>query len=184
MRERIGTLVGTMARAIFDRKFGAEFLATVPREPGIYRMYDVAGGLLYVGKACNLRRRLAQYRTARRTKRDRKRRTLVIGSPDRVAGLLVGAGGIAHRDRAHPSVAPAEECRRRLSVYVSLHRVQVDGGDTRFCLTTSPEAFPPSNSHGIGSPANTPESAPSCPAGPGARLSGYVRAFGISTGTR
>jgi len=53
---------------IFDRKFGVDFLAGVPREPGIYRMYDAADGLLYVGKARNLRRRLAQYRTARRTK--------------------------------------------------------------------------------------------------------------------
>jgi len=52
---------------IFERKFGTDFLATVPREPGIYRMYDAAGGLFYVGKARNLRRRLAQYRTARRT---------------------------------------------------------------------------------------------------------------------
>jgi hypothetical protein len=62
---------------IFERKFGTDFLATVPREPGIYRMYDAAGGLFYVGKARNLRRRLAQYHTARRTKKDRKRRTLV-----------------------------------------------------------------------------------------------------------
>jgi len=68
---------------IFERKFGTDFLATVPREPGIYRMYDAAGGLFYVGKARNLRRRLAQYRTARRTKKDRKRRTLVR-SADRI----------------------------------------------------------------------------------------------------
>ena len=59
---------------IFDRKFGADFLTGVPRGPGVYRMYDAAGGLLYVGKAGNLRRRLGQYRTARRTKKDRKRR--------------------------------------------------------------------------------------------------------------
>jgi len=32
---------------IFERKFGTDFLATVPREPGIYRMYDAAGGLFY-----------------------------------------------------------------------------------------------------------------------------------------
>jgi GIY-YIG catalytic domain-containing protein len=68
---------------LFDRKFGADFLAGVPREPGIYRMYDAAGGLLYVGKARNLRQRLAQYRTARRTKKDRKRRVLVR-SADRI----------------------------------------------------------------------------------------------------
>ena len=68
---------------IFERKFGTDFLATVPREPGIYRMYDAAGGLFCVGKARNLRRRLAQYRTARRTKKDRKRRTLVR-SADRI----------------------------------------------------------------------------------------------------
>src|SRR5437867_13174404 len=68
---------------IFERKFGTDFLAGVPRESGIYRMYDAAGGLLYVGKARNLRRRLAQYRTARRTKKDRKRRVLVR-SADRI----------------------------------------------------------------------------------------------------
>ena len=62
---------------IFDRKFGVDFLAGVPCEPGIYRIYDAAGALLYIGKARNLRRRLSQYRTTRGTKRDRKRRALV-----------------------------------------------------------------------------------------------------------
>src|SRR5437867_11121911 len=74
---------------IFERKFGTDFLATVPREPGIYRMYDAAGGLFYVGKARNLRRRLAQYRTARRTKKDRASHAGEIGRPHRVAGLRV-----------------------------------------------------------------------------------------------
>ena len=54
---------------IFDRKFGADFLAGVPPEPGIYRLYDAAGGLLYVGKARNLRGRLAS--TGRRAGRRR-----------------------------------------------------------------------------------------------------------------
>ena len=67
----------------FDEKFGADFLSGVPHEPGVYRIYDSAGGLLYVGKARDLRRRLAQYRTTRRTKKDRKRRALVRAA-DRV----------------------------------------------------------------------------------------------------
>ena len=62
---------------LFDRKFGAGFLAGVPAAPGVYRFHDAAGGLLYVGKAGSLRRRLAQYRTAGRKKRERKRRALV-----------------------------------------------------------------------------------------------------------
>jgi GIY-YIG catalytic domain-containing protein len=105
---------------IFERKFGTDFLATVPREPGIYRMYDAAGGLFYVGKARNLRRRLAQYRAARRTKKDRKRRTLVR-SADRIewqvcASLFSDQSAWARgrcRDTADRAGDPPE--RRRLA---------------------------------------------------------------------
>jgi hypothetical protein len=69
--------VGQWRVRIFDRKFGADFLAGVPAAPGIYRLYDATGALVYVAKARNLRRRLAQYRTAIRIKKDRKHRALV-----------------------------------------------------------------------------------------------------------
>ena len=46
---------------LFDQKFGAGFLGGVPTQPGVYRLYDEAGALLYVGKAANLRRRLADH---------------------------------------------------------------------------------------------------------------------------
>ncbi|RMD67528.1 excinuclease ABC subunit UvrC, partial [Candidatus Parcubacteria bacterium] len=36
-------------------------LAHVPEEPGVYRMLDRSRSVLYVGKARNLRRRLASY---------------------------------------------------------------------------------------------------------------------------
>lgn len=65
-----------MTRA-FDRRLGDDFLATVPRAPGVYRVLDAAGAVVYVGKAINLRRRLAQYRHATRRKKHRKMREIV-----------------------------------------------------------------------------------------------------------
>ena len=134
---------------IFDRKFGADFLAAVPLEPGIYRMYDAAGRLLYVGKARNLRRRLAQYRTARRTKKDRKRRALVR-SADRIEWQVCASEldaslteiGLIHALRPRRNVAGA------FPFLYPFIGIAVDGADTRFCLTTSPEAFATFDLHG------------------------------------
>ena len=134
---------------IFDRKFGADFLAGVPREPGIYRMYDAAGGLLYVGKARNLRRRLAQYRTARRTKKDRKRRVLVR-SADRIEWQACAS----ELEASLTEIGLIQALRPRRNVagaYPFLYPfigIQVDGADTCFCLTTSPEAFAAFELHG------------------------------------
>jgi excinuclease ABC subunit C len=62
---------------LFDRKFGAELLRELPREPGVYVFRDAEGRVLYAGKAKDLRRRLAVYRNALRRKAHRKMRTLV-----------------------------------------------------------------------------------------------------------
>ena len=61
----------------FDRKFGSEFIASLPVTPGVYRVYDSQDQLIYVGKAKNLRRRLSQYRNAKRRKKHLKMRTVV-----------------------------------------------------------------------------------------------------------
>ena len=42
----------------FDAK---EYVGTLPRRPGVYRMYDAEGGLLYIGKARNLKDRVGTY---------------------------------------------------------------------------------------------------------------------------
>jgi hypothetical protein len=61
----------------FDQKFGPDFLAQISTGPGIYRVFDAADILIYVGKAKNLRRRLGQYRNAKRRKKHLKMRSVV-----------------------------------------------------------------------------------------------------------
>jgi len=134
---------------IFDRKFGADFLAGVPLEPGIYCLYDAAGALIYVGKARNLRRRLAQYRTAHRTKKDRKRRALVR-SADRIEWQVCGSELEASLTeiRLIQGLRPSRNVAGAFPFLYPFVGIQVDGPDTRFCLTTSPEGFAAFDVHG------------------------------------
>lgn len=64
----------------FDKKFGEDFLASVPTTPGVYRYLDAKGDLVYIGKAKDLRKRLSQYRNAKRIKAHKKMRRIVRAS--------------------------------------------------------------------------------------------------------
>src|SRR4030095_14454390 len=66
-----------MAVRSFDRKFGPEFLESLPRSSGVYLVYDEHGELIYVGKAMNLKRRLSQYRNVLRRKKHRRMRVIL-----------------------------------------------------------------------------------------------------------
>jgi len=61
----------------FDRKFGADLIASLPASPAVYLFKDVDQNVLYVGKAKDVKRRLASYRNASRRKVDRKKRSIV-----------------------------------------------------------------------------------------------------------
>lgn len=61
----------------FDKKFGDEFISKLPTSPGIYMVHNSEGELIYVGKAKNLRRRLSQYRNAKRRKKHLKMRSII-----------------------------------------------------------------------------------------------------------
>lgn len=61
----------------FDQKFGESLLVDLPSSPAVYLFRDEDDGVLYVGKAKNIRRRLSSYRNATRRKAHRKMRILV-----------------------------------------------------------------------------------------------------------
>lgn len=52
------TLATSTIKSGFD---ASSFLATVPHSSGVYRMFNVAGTIIYIGKARDLKKRLSQY---------------------------------------------------------------------------------------------------------------------------
>lgn len=58
-------------------RLGCEFFHGIPRAPGVYRMFDEAGFLLYVGQSSDLRDRLNSYRHVHPERDSRKTNRLV-----------------------------------------------------------------------------------------------------------
>ncbi|HEX6775883.1 MAG TPA: nucleotide excision repair endonuclease [Methylomirabilota bacterium] len=134
---------------LFDQKFGADFLSGVPTQPGVYRLYDEAGVLLYVGKAANLRRRLSQYRAAGRKKRERKRRALVKAATGITWEVCESALTAALTEiRLIQTLRPPRNVTSAFPFLYPFLGIRLEGGETYFCLTTSPAAFPAFDLHG------------------------------------
>lgn len=127
----------------FDRQFGPDFAAAIPSEPGVYRFYSADRALVYVGKAKNLRRRLAQYRHATRRKRHAKMRSIIAD-----ADLIEFETCASHLDACLLETRLIQEHRPRWNVAGAFHflypllGMHSADGFLYFCFTTSPAKFP------------------------------------------
>ena len=133
----------------FDKKFGEKFIRSLPVTPGVYFIHDPAGTLIYIGKAKNLRRRLGQYRNARRRKKHAKMRA-IVAEADRIeyqtcdsdlAALLLETR-LIQEHRPKWNVAGA------FHFLYPLIGLRFAEGVFHLCYTTEPELFPEFRFHG------------------------------------
>ena len=130
-----------MAAGNFDRKFGPEFLESLPDSPGVYLVYDQQDDLIYVGKAKNLKRRLSQYRhTARRKKHHRMRgivkeaARIEIHCAETDLDACLTETMLIQRHRPRWNIVGA------YSFLYPLIGIRSANGNIEFCMTTTPEA--------------------------------------------
>jgi predicted GIY-YIG superfamily endonuclease len=137
----------------FDRKFGAEFLESLPGSPGVYLVYDQQDALIYVGKAKNLKRRLSQYRNTARRKKHRRMRGIVRDA-NRIEIQCVETDF----DACLTEMLLIQKHRPRWNIvgaYSFLYPligIRSANGNIEFCMTTTPEvvleAYPGFDFHG------------------------------------
>ena len=131
-----------MAVRSFDRKFGAEFLESLPASPGVYLVYNQEDDLIYVGKAINLKRRLSQYRNTMQQKKHRRMRGIV-----KEAARIEIRGAETHLDACLTETMLIQKHRPRWNIvgaYSFLYPligIRSANGNIEFCMTTTPEAI-------------------------------------------
>jgi excinuclease UvrABC nuclease subunit len=126
----------------FDLRLGKDFLGSVPALPGIYKVYDAASQLIYVGKAKNLKRRLGQYRNAKRRKKHRKMRKIIEAAEN--ISVQVCESELAAEILETQLI---QSCRPRWNVVGAFHflypmiGMKLENQNFYFCYTTQPEHF-------------------------------------------
>jgi predicted GIY-YIG superfamily endonuclease len=133
----------------FDRNLGNAKLMTIPETPGVYRFYNEAGTLIYVGKAKNLRRRLSQYRNAKRRKKHAKMRKIVAEAVRLEHEICADEFAALHLEnqwiREH---RPKWNVAGAFYFLYPMIGVAIEGGVLNLVYTTLPEAFPGYLFHG------------------------------------
>src|SRR5689334_2750443 len=131
-----------MAVRNFDRKFGTEFLESLPGSPGVYLVYDRQDELIYIGRAKNLKRRLSQYRNTLRRKKYRRMRGIV-----NEAGRIEIRCALTHLEACLTEATLIEKHRPRWNIvgaYSFLYPligIRSADGNIEFCMTTTPQAI-------------------------------------------
>src|SRR5438034_8465091 len=126
----------------FDRKFGAQFLESLPGSPGVYLVYDQQDELIYVGKAKNLKRRLSQYRNTMRRNKHRRMRAIVKAAA-RIEIERVETDYDACRKEVM-LIQKHRPCWNIVGAYSFLYPligIRAANGNIEFCMTTNPEAI-------------------------------------------
>ncbi len=133
----------------FDQRFGVEFFASLPAAPGIYRFFNADGGVIYVGKAKNLRRRLAQYRNARRRKAHAKMRKIVKEACRLEFEVCeTEFDALRRENEAIQSLRPKWNVAGAFFFLYPLVGTRRDADRLSLCYTTTPEAYPDFQFHG------------------------------------
>lgn len=128
----------------FDRKFGADFLASVPTTPGVYEMLGAQGEVVYVGKAKSLRARLAQYRRATRRKVHAKmREVLAAAEAVRLTPCETELEALLLENQRILALRPPLNVAGAYSFLYPVVGVRaLASGDFELCRTTSPAELP------------------------------------------
>lgn len=126
----------------FEKQFGEDFLNRVPSTPAVYYFYTSEGELLYVGKAKNLKKRLTQYRDARRIKKHRKMRYLVENC-NRIEWENCDTDLEASLKEARliQNLRPPKNIAGAYSFLYPLVGIRMEERKLYFCLTTLPDKF-------------------------------------------
>jgi predicted GIY-YIG superfamily endonuclease len=134
----------------FDQRLGKETLQKLPALPGVYRFFDEKNELIYIGKAKNLRRRISQYRNAKRRKAHAKMKKIVSEAVrleheicENELQALKLENELIQKHRPKWNIAGA------FYFLYPMIGIRINSeGQLFFCYTTNPEEHPQFNFHG------------------------------------
>ena len=116
--------------------FDAAFLSALPELPGVYMMRDREGGVIYVGKAVNLRQRVGSY-FARRSERPEKTRQIL----DRIWSMEVETVG-SELEALLLETKLIALCQPEFNTQLDVHKRDAELGNLKNIVLILPSAEP------------------------------------------